>query len=131
MLRLSSFVLCLALTLPLVLQVASSPAMAAEPRSIIGDWEGTLDPGAQSKKRIVVHISADQDGTLNGTIDYPDEETSGMMITAITYKEHVLHFESSANLSAYDGTMSGDKSQITGKWTQQGRSVDLVLKRTP
>jgi hypothetical protein len=54
--------------------------MAADAKPIAGDWEGTLDPGAQGKKRIVVHISAAQDGTLSGTIDYPDQETSGSLL---------------------------------------------------
>ena len=58
------------------------PTMAADAKPIAGDWEGTLDPGAQAKKRIVVHISAAQDGNLSGTIDYPDQETSGTLITA-------------------------------------------------
>jgi len=42
--------------------------MALDPSPIIGNWEGTLDPGAQPKKRIVVHIAAAQDGSLSGTI---------------------------------------------------------------
>ena len=32
--------------------------VAADATSIIGDWGGTLDPGAQPKKRLVVHIAA-------------------------------------------------------------------------
>jgi hypothetical protein len=41
--------------------------VAADAPSIVGDWPGTLDPGAQPKKRILVNISAGQDGTLSGT----------------------------------------------------------------
>jgi hypothetical protein len=51
------------------LSIVPARTMAAETRPIAGDWEGTLDPGAQAKKRIVVHISAAQDRTLSGTID--------------------------------------------------------------
>jgi hypothetical protein len=57
--------------------------MAADTSLIVGNWEGTLDPGAQPKKRIVVHITAASDGSLSGTIDYPDESASGALITAI------------------------------------------------
>jgi hypothetical protein len=132
MFRLSSFLLSAGLTLILGLPFASSPAVAAaDARPVIGDWEGTLDPGAQPKKRIAVHISAAQDGTLNGTIDYPDDDSSGVMITAITYKEPVLHFESNASLAVYDGTMSKENAQISGTWKQGGKSLELVLKRTP
>jgi uncharacterized protein len=131
MFRLSSFLLA-GLTLFLGLQFASSPAVAAaDARAVIGDWEGTLDPGAQPKKRIVVHISVAQDGTLNGTIDFPDDDSSGVLITAITYKEPALHFESTASLVVYDGTMSKENLQISGTWKQGAKSLDLVLKRTP
>ena len=49
--------------------IVPAPTMAADAKPIAGDWEGTLDPGAQGKKRILVHISAALDGTLSGTID--------------------------------------------------------------
>jgi hypothetical protein len=117
----------------LVLGIAVAPVLlkAADPSPIIGNWEGTLDPGAQAKKRIVVHIAAAQDGSLNGTVDYPDEQASGDAITAITYKEPALHFECGSSLAVYDGTLSKDNSQLTGTWKQGGAPVSLVLKRTP
>jgi len=127
----SSFGLCLGLALTLGLSIAPRLTMAADARPIVGDWEGTLDPGAQPKKRIVVHISAAQDGSLSGTVDYPDQDTSGIQITAITYKEPTLHFESSPSLTVYDGTLIKDNSNITGTLKQAGASLDLVLKRVP
>jgi hypothetical protein len=128
--RPSSFALCLGLTLMLGLGLVPVRTMAADTTPIVGTWEGTLDPGAQSKKRIVVHISAAQDGTLSGTIDYPDQDTSGILITAITYKEPTLHFESTGT-GSYDGTMNKDNSEITGTWKQAGAGLSLILKRTP
>jgi hypothetical protein len=130
-LRASSLALCFALTLMFALSIVPAATMAAEARPIVGDWEGTLDPGAQAKKRIVVHVSAAQDGTLSGTIDYPDQDTSGILITAITYKEPTLHFESNPSQSVYDGTMNKDNSEITGTLKQTGTSLTLILKRTP
>jgi hypothetical protein len=128
--RASSFALYLGLSVTVAMSIASIPVMAADPQPIIGVWEGTLDPGAQPKKRIVVHISAAQDGSLSGTIDYPDQDISGTPITAITYKEPTLHFESSPSQSVYDGTMNKDKSEITGTFKQAGASLNLILKRT-
>jgi hypothetical protein len=129
--RASLSTLYLGLALTFGLSIPSTPAMAADPQPIIGVWEGTLDPGAQPKKRIVVHISAAQDGSLSGTIDYPDQDTSGILITAITYKEPTLHFESNTIQGLYDGTMNKDNSEITGTWKQGGASLNLILKRTP
>ena len=129
--RVSSFVLCVGFTLMLGLRIVPTLAMAADTQPIVANWEGTLDPGAQPKKRIVVHITASQDESLSGTIDYPDQDTSGILITAITYKESTLHFESSSIQGSYDGTMNKDNSEITGTWKQGGAPLSLILKRTP
>jgi hypothetical protein len=122
--------LSLGLTLMLALAIAPVLTSAADPPRIVGTWEGVLDPGAQPKKHIVVHISADQDGSLSGTIDYPDQDVSGIQITAITYKANTLHFESTPNLSSYDGTTNRDETEITGNWKQGATPVSLTLKRT-
>ncbi|HXN47223.1 MAG TPA: hypothetical protein VN893_11320 [Bryobacteraceae bacterium] len=121
-----------ALSLGLWLGLTLMPALslAADP-PIVGAWEGTLDPGAQPKKRILVHISADTDGNLSGTIDYPDQSISGVGITAITYQEPTLHFESSSMHASYDGTMNKDNSKITGTWKDGGAPLSLILNRTP
>jgi hypothetical protein len=66
-----------------------------------------------------------------GTIDYPDQSVSGDGITAITYKEPTLHFESRSMQASYDGTMNKDNSEITGTWKQGGATLSLILKRTP
>jgi hypothetical protein len=127
---LSLFGACLCLVL--VLGFAGVPTMmAADPSPIIGNWEGTLDPGAQPKKRIVVHIAAAEDGSLSGTIDYPDESASGALITAINYKEPALHFESNSGQVSYDGTMNKENSEIVGTWKQGASPLSLTLKKIP
>ena len=126
--------LCIFLVLILVLifGLGIVPTMiAADPSPIIGNWEGTLDPGARPKKRIVVHITEAQDGILSGTIDYPDESVSGLLITAINYKEPALHFESSSGQVSYDGTMNKQNSEIAGTWKQGAAPLSLTLTKTP
>jgi len=129
--RASSLAVYAGFALTLACGIMPALTMAQDTQMIVGDWSGTLNPGGQAKKRIVVHISAAQDGSLSGTIDYPDQDTSGIQITGITYKNSILHFESTPSLTVYDGTMSADKSTITGTINQAGASLDLVLKRTP
>ena len=126
----ASFGLGMGFVLILILGIVST-MMAAAPSPIVGNWEGTLDPGAQPKKRIVVHIAAAQDGSLSGTIDYPDESASGALITAINYKEPALHFESNSGQISYDGTMNKENSEIAGTWKQGASSLRLTLKKTP
>ena len=129
--RALSFGLWLGLTLMPGLGIVPAPMMVAAEPSIVGAWEGTLDPGAQAKKRILVHISAAGDGSLNGTIDYPDQSVSGIGITAITYQEPTLHFESSSMQASYDGAMNKDNSELKGTWKQGGATLNLILKRVP
>jgi uncharacterized protein len=124
-----SFGLCVGFALILVLGIVPT-IMAADP-PIVGNWEGTLDPGGQPKKRVVVHITAAQDGSLNGTIDYPDESSSGALITAITYKEPALHFENTSGQVSYDGTMNKENSEIAGTWKQGAAALSLTLKKIP
>jgi len=124
------FGLWLGLTLMLGLAILPALMLAADP-PIVGAWEGTLDPGAQPKKRILVHISTESDGSLSGTIDYPDQSVSGVAITAITYQEPTLHFESGSQHAAYDGTMSKDNSKLTGTWKDGGAPLTLILQKTP
>ena len=124
-------VVCMAIVLLLGCSFVPAFTAAADTNAIVGQWAGILNPGAEPKTRILVHISMAQDGMLSGTIDYPDKNTSGISITAISYKEPTLHFESSSSMSAFEGTMSSDSSQIVGTWKQGGASLSLVLKRVP
>src|ERR1700686_4669391 len=128
--RASSFALCLGLALICGVGLLPGRTMASD-TPIVGNWEGTLDPGAQPKKRIVVHIAAAQDGSLSGTIDYPDESASGALITAISYKEPALHFESNSGQISYDGTLNKENSEIGGTWKQGASPLRLTLKKTP
>ena len=125
----ASFGLCVGIVLMLVWGIMPTTVGASSP--IVGNWEGTLDPGAQPKKRIVVHITAAQDGSLSGTIDHPDESASGALITAITYTEPALHFESTSGQVSYDGTMNKENSEIAGTWKQSAAALSLTLKKTP
>ncbi len=129
--RTAGAVLCMAMVLVLAWSLVPPNTVGADTTAIVGEWGGTLDPGGQPKTRILIHISQAQDGTLSGTIDYPDQNTSGTSITAISYKEPTLHFESSSSMSVYDGTMNGGHSQLVGTWRQGGAPLNLVLKRVP
>jgi hypothetical protein len=128
--RQASFGLCVGFVLILILEIVPT-MMAADTSPIVGNWEGTLDPGAQPKKRIVVHITAASDGSLSGTIDYPDESASGALISAINYNAPVLHFENTSGQVSYDGTMNKENSEIAGTWKQGAAALRLTLKKTP
>lgn len=129
--RVSVFAVCAVVALLFELPIPPALIWAQDGPPVVGDWQGTLNPGAQPKKPIVVHISAAQDGSLTGTIDYPEQDTTGIQMTAITYRKSILHFESTPSLTVYDGTMNQNHTAISGTMKQAGASLDLTLHRTP
>jgi hypothetical protein len=108
--------------LPARARVEKAPA-------IVGDWEGTLDAGAQGKLRVVLHVTQVKDGSLSATMDSPDQNATGIPVTTITYKEPALHFESKPIEGSYDGKMNKENTEIAGDWSQGGATLSLVFKR--
>jgi hypothetical protein len=94
----------------------------------IGDWEGKIDTGDGSL-RVIVHLSQAADGTLNGSLDSPDQGATGTAIDSVTYKEPDLHFAIQNFGSTFDGQMNHDHLEIAGVWKQSGRSLPLLFKR--
>ena len=107
--------------------VLGAIATASVPTAI-GDWEGTIDTGKDSL-RVIVHISQAADGKLTGSLDSPDQGTTGEAIDFVTYKEPDLHFAIERFGSSFDGKMNRENSEITGEWKQSGLSLPLVFKR--
>jgi hypothetical protein len=111
------------------LAVLPARAGAEKAPAIVGDWEGTLDAGAQGKLRVVLHVTQAKDGSLAATLDSPDQNATGIPVTTITYKEPALHFESEPIKGSYDGKMNKENAEIAGDWSQSGATLPLVFKR--
>jgi uncharacterized protein len=120
-----------ALVFAVGLVILPAVLLAATGSDVVGNWEGALDAGAQGKLRIVVHISQSKDSSLSGTMDSPDQGATGIAITKITYDAPKLHFECASipGDAHFDGTVSNDKTQITGDWSQGGNSLPLNLSK--
>lgn len=116
----------------LLTMIASTLALGAmttaSVSAAIGDWEGKIDTGDGSL-RVIIHLSQAADGTLNGSLDSPDQGVTGTAIDSITYKEPDLHFAIQRFGSTFEGQMNHDHSEIAGVWKQSGRSLPLVFKR--
>jgi hypothetical protein len=116
----------------LVTMIASTLALGATTTAslsvAIGDWEGKIDTGNGSL-RVIVHISQATDGKLIGSLDSPDQGSTGTAIDSVIYQEPDLHFAIGLFGSTFDGKMNHDNSEITGDWKQSGRSLPLVFKR--
>jgi hypothetical protein len=125
--RLSLWVAALAVAWGLALLPAQARAEKAP--AIVGDWEGTLDAGAQGKLRVLLHVTQAKDGSLSATMDSPDQNATGIPVTTITYKEPALHFESEPIKGSYEGKMNKENTGIAGDWSQGGATLSLVFKR--
>ena len=70
---------------------AASSATSDEATTVLlGDWIGTLDTGADAAKiRLVLHLGKNPDGTLNASLDSPDEKVKGIAANEPTFAEGV------------------------------------------
>lgn len=110
------------------LAMATAFAAAAPAVDIVGDWSGALDTGGGSL-HLVVHISADRDGHLSATMDSPDQSTTGIEVTTISFNKPDLHFEIREIGGVFDGKANGDVTEVAGTWKQGSVSLTLTLVR--
>jgi hypothetical protein len=96
------------------------------PSDIDGTWMGALDLGGV-KLRMVFHITNTADG-LTATADSPDQNATGMPVTAVTRNGSSLKFEMKQLGGVFDGKISEIHTTIAGTWSQRGNTIPLVLK---
>lgn len=123
----ASFLVSLA---ALVLGTASVRAAAQQEQSdpLVGTWAGALALPSGSSLNVVFHLKAKGNG-LSGTMDSPDQGATGIPLNEVSRIVAKVHFGVSAIQGAFDGTLSGDRSSITGTWSQGAISLPVVLKR--
>jgi pimeloyl-ACP methyl ester carboxylesterase len=115
-----------AAVLAMFLLAPALPARAAAPppRAIEGEWKGQL-----MNLRVVLHIKADADGTLRGTLDSPDQNATGLTADAVALVRDSLHVDMHSIGARFDGQFLAAEKSITGTW-QQGRArVPMVLHK--
>jgi len=108
--------------------LATAVAMAQVPASpVAGAWEGTLD-AMGTKLRIGVAITASPDGSLQATMDSPDQGAFGLPLNDVTFTGGVLKFALARAKGTFEGTVNDAGTEIKGTWTQMV-PLPLVLKR--
>lgn len=108
----------------LVLMVGASLARAQE---ITGDWQGTLSAGG-AELRLILHIAKEADGSLKATLDSVDQNSNGIPVSSITFKNSNLSLGIDAVHGTYEGKLAPDGKTLSGTWTQ-GSSLPLDFKR--
>ena len=101
-------------------------ALLAQTPAIEGAWQGTLDaPGG--KLRVVFHLSTAPDAKLKAALDSPDQGAFGLPVDEATFDGKIFKAEMKRLGATYEGTMSADGKEISGKFTQGGLGMALIL----
>jgi len=102
-------------------------AILAQAHDIAGDWHGTLSTGG-AELRLVLHIAKSADGSLKATLDSVDQNSNGIPVSSITFKNSNLNLGIDAVHGTYEGRLAPDGKTISGTWTQSS-SLPLDFKR--
>ena len=124
---------------PLELIRTTQPARVAEPLSaatyrpspdsaLQGYWKGTLLVGGTTL-RLAMKIAETESGTFSGSFKSIDQGAKELPISAIRYQKPNVQMDFLGIGGFYDGDLNPEGSEITGRWTQQGREFPLVLQR--
>jgi hypothetical protein len=105
---------------------SASPAVSAE---LEGNWEGSLDT-PNGVLKIVVHFK-NQDKSVKGTLDSPDQGANDLALTDIVQKGSAVEFQLRVVSGSFKGTLNKESTQIAGEWSQGGGTLPLTLKKSP
>jgi uncharacterized protein len=101
------------------------PATASD-RNIVGLWQGTLSSQGM-ELRVVFHVEKDSNGTLNATMDSPDQGAKGIVVDKVTVRGDSIALEVKMIGGGYYGSIQPGDSAMNGMWKQRGASLPLEL----
>jgi D-alanyl-D-alanine-carboxypeptidase/D-alanyl-D-alanine-endopeptidase len=101
---------------------------ATKPSRVDGIWLGTLQAGGASL-RIQLHLKSDAAGNEYGTLDSLDQGAMAIDCSKVSFSGDEFSFEVPAVNGHYAGKLSADGNTLTGTWTQNGNSLQLILAR--
>jgi pimeloyl-ACP methyl ester carboxylesterase len=95
--------------------------------ALAGDWSGAIQIGGQSLT-IVIHLKSSS-GSLEGTIDIPQQGARGLTLSAMGYGARKLGFDLPVGAATghFDGTVDGDR--ISGSFVQGPAVGTFSLQR--
>jgi len=102
---------------------------AGDIRDIEGIWMGNLTIPGGLELRIVFNISTNPDGSINASMDSPDQGVSGIPVESVSYKDGNLNLGVKSIKGSFEGTYKENNKTIEGEWKQAGSAFPLVLER--
>ena len=115
------------LLLGLISFVTVAFGVSAEPLSLAGDWDGTLDAGV-AQLRLVLHMKTNNDGSYTATLDSIDQGANGIPVEKVTFKDDTLKLDIPAVHGSYEGSVDAEAKTLTGKWAQ-ATTLPLTFKK--
>ena len=89
----------------LILLILTGHAFSADVSSLVGDWQGTLDPEGNSL-RLVIHITSDSAGKLKVSLDCIDQGSCGLPGTDLVLDGRNISYLVPSVNGSYHGTIS-------------------------
>ena len=90
-------------------------------------WEGVLDVET-SKFHLVLKLTPSNSG-LVALLDSLDQQSMNLPVDHVTLDGTTLHFEMKGLGAHYEGEISEDGKELSGRWSQRGQSWPLVFRR--
>ena len=106
----------------------SQGSLSEAEQVLIGDWIGTLQVNATSL-RLVFHID-EYNGALTSSMDSPDQGVMGVPANPPTLEGSSISIGIPAVGGVMEGTISNNKEEIAGTWSQAGQSWEIILERS-
>lgn len=103
---------------------------AGDIRDIKGIWMGNLTVPGGLQLRMVFNISTDPDGSINASMDSPDQGVNGIPVDTVSYKDGNLSLDVKSIRGSFEGTYKESNETLEGEWKQAGSTFPLVLNRT-
>jgi len=99
-------------------------AITLHAQEITGNWQGLLE----GKFRVVLEITQNADGKLQGNLYRIDQSPHSIPVTALPFVSPTLKLTIDALDASYEGALSTDGKTITGTLTS-GQATPLILYR--
>jgi len=127
-LSLMSYVLPFNLKWTGVARIAAAPKSAPIAKELEGTWNGALELEGM-KKRLVLKMSNQADGTATGSIMSPDG--SGIEIpVGMTQNGSRFTLDIPSTGASFSGVLSETAVELVGTWSESSISLKLTLRRT-
>ena len=106
------------------LQPAANAISPAE-----GTWQGAIETG-NMRMRLQLHLSHDDKKRLAASVDSLDQGVQGIPASNVSEKSGEVKLELPAFRAEYVGTLSPNKNEINGHWSQNENLEALNFRRS-